>query len=113
MDRDVKEAPAGGEGQQAPMTPPEVPHLLFLKLMVGGLAVAMVLGLGAIVAILWLRLNAPMLPDLPESVTLPEGSTAQAVTFAQDRLIVVTNQGEVLVYGADGALQQTVRLDQP
>ncbi|MBA4490168.1 hypothetical protein H1S04_05220 [Paracoccus sp. S1E-3] len=80
--------------------------------MVGGLAVAMVLGLGAIVAILWLRLNAPMLPDLPESVRLPEGSTAEAVTFVRDRLIVVTDQGEVLIYGPDGALQQTVALDQ-
>ena len=113
MDRDVKEAPAGGEGQQVPMTAPEVPHLLFLKLVVGGLAVAMVLGLGVIATILWLRLNAPMLPDLPESVTLPAGSTAEAVTFARDQLIVVTSRGEVLVYGADGALQQTVVLDQP
>ena len=113
MERDLTESPAGGEGQPIPATPPEVPHLRFLKLMVGGLAVAMVLGLGAIVTILWLRLSAPALPDLPESVSLPEGSTAEAVTFARDRLIVVTNRGEVLVFGSDGVLQQQVVLDQP
>lgn len=113
MERDLKEAPAGGEGQLSANADPAVPHLLFLKLMVGGLAVAMVLGLGVIVTIMWLRLNAPMLPALPDSVTLPAGSTAEAVTFAPNRLIVVTDQGEVLVYGADGALQQTVVLDQP
>ena len=43
---------------------------MFLKAMVGGLAVAMVLGLGVIAAILWIRLSAPPLPALPEAVTL-------------------------------------------
>lgn len=113
MNRDIKDAPAGGEGQLPATGEQVVPHLLFLKLMVGGLAVAMVLGLGVIAVTLWLRLNAPVLPELPASVTLPEGSTAQAVTFAPDRLIVVTDRGEVLVYGTDGALRQQIRLDQP
>lgn len=90
-----------------------VPHLLFLKLMVGGLAVAMVLGLGTIVVILWLRLNAATLPTLPAAVTLPEGAAATAVTFAGERLIVVTDRDEVLVYAADGALTQRIALDQP
>lgn len=90
-----------------------MPHLLFLKLLVGGLAAAMVLGLGVIATILWLRLNAPPLPALPDAVTLPEGATAAAVTFAHDRLIVVTEAGEVLVYDGDGKLSQQVALDQP
>ncbi|NHF71670.1 hypothetical protein G7044_00770 [Paracoccus sp. 12-3] len=79
--------------------------------MVGGLAVAMVLGLGLIGTIMWLRLNAPMLPDLPESVNLPEGSNAEAVTFARNRLIVVTDRGEIVIYDADGAWHQTVELN--
>ena len=94
-------------------SPEIVPHLRFLKLLVGGLAAAMVLGLAAIVAILWLRLNAPPLPALPEAVTLPEGAQPAAVTFAGTRLIVVTDTGEVLVYDADGALSQRIVLDQP
>ena len=73
----------------------------------------MVLGLAAIVTILWLRLGAPPLPDLPAAVTLPEGATVQAVTFAGERLIVVTDGGEVLVYDADGALTGRIELDQP
>ncbi|MFD1797676.1 hypothetical protein FQV27_11045 [Paracoccus aurantiacus] len=90
-----------------------VPHLRFLKLMVGGLAVAMVLGLAAIVAILWIRLNSPVLPELPDTVALPSGSAARAVTFSEERLIVVTDKDELLIYGRDGALEKQIRLDQP
>ncbi|WBU55581.1 DUF6476 family protein [Paracoccus sediminicola] len=111
MTRDIKDAPARREDQSPEQD--AVPHLMFLKAMVGGLAVAMVLGLGVIAAILWIRLSAPPLPALPEAVTLPEDATAEAVTFADDRLIVVTDQGEVLVYDPDGALRQRVTLETP
>lgn len=73
----------------------------------------MVLGLAAVVAILWRGLNVPPLPALPEAVTLPEGAKPTAVTFAGARLIVVTDTGEVLVYDADGVLSQRIALDQP
>ncbi|MDO5643068.1 MAG: DUF6476 family protein [Paracoccus sp. (in: a-proteobacteria)] len=109
MPSDIDQARAEDEAK----LPDPVPHLRFLKLLVAGLAVAMVLGLAAIVTILWLRLNAAPLPDLPASVTLPEGATPAAVTFAQDRLIVLTRGGAVLVYDGSGRLVQNVTLDQP
>lgn len=90
-----------------------MPHLRFLKLVVGGLAAGMVAGMAVIALILWIRLGTPPLPDLPATVELPAGSTAQAVTFGRDRIVVLTDEDEVLVYGPDGALQGRVSLDQP
>lgn len=102
-----------GEGRGMMQTDGTVPHLLFLKLTVGGLAVAMLLGLAVIAVILWTRLNAPALPELPEAVILPKGAAPVAVTFGHDRLIVVTDQDDVLIYETDGTLQQVIVLDQP
>lgn len=109
MQRDIDHA----KGQDEADSPQIVPHLRFLRLLVAGMAVAMVLGLAAIVAILWIRLSAPPLPELPAAIALPEGASAEAVTFSARHLIVVTDTGEVLVYGRDGSLQQRVALDQP
>lgn len=90
-----------------------IPHVLFLKLLVGGLAVAMVLGLAVIAVVMWLQLRTPPLPQLPATISLPEGQTAEAVTFGRNLLAVVTDAGEILVYKRDGSLQQRVTLDQP
>ncbi len=111
MNSDIKQASGQGEGQPPGAGEAVVPHLLFLKLMVGGLAVAMVIGLAVIALILWLRLNAPPLPRLPDSVSLPAGSQARAITFAPGRLIVVTDRDEVLVFDGDGALMQQIALE--
>lgn len=76
------------------------------------LAGVMILGLLAIVWLLVTRLGAPApLPALPESVTLPEGATPAAVTFARDWLVVVTDTGSVLLYDrAGGAPVSVTRL---
>jgi hypothetical protein len=82
-----------------------VPELRFLKALVTGLTLVMGLGMVAIVALLWLRLGQPVLPDLPENVTLPEGARVEALTFARDLIVVVTDTGEVLLYDKSGALK--------
>ncbi len=69
----------------------------------------MVLGIAAIAAILWLRLSAPPLPRLPAQIALPQGEAVQALTFARDFTVVVTESGRVLVYDPSGALRQDVR----
>ena len=73
-----------------------------------GLALAMGLGIVALVAILWLRLSQPPLPVLPDHVALPAGARAAAVTFARDWTVVVTEGGEVLLFDRAGALRQRV-----
>lgn len=99
----MKNGLADGRGQGE-----AVPELRFLKMLVGGLALVMGAGIIAIVAILWLRLGATALPELPERIALPEGATAAAVTFARDWTVVVTEAGEILLYDARGQLARQV-----
>lgn len=77
----------------------------YLRALVTGLAVVMGLGILAIVAILWLRLGAAPLPALPDTITLPQGATAEAVTFARNWIVVVTQNGEILLYDQAGTLR--------
>lgn len=89
-----------------------VPELRFLKTLVTGLALVMGLGMIAVVAMLWLRLNQPVLPELPAAISLPEGAAPAAVTFASDWIVVVTEAGEVLLFDRAGALRGQVTPDQ-
>lgn len=86
-----------------------VPELRVLRWLVMGLAAVMGLGMIAIVALLWMRLSQPMLPDLPEGIALPPDARPAAVTFARDWIVVVTEAGEVLLYDRAGALRDRVR----
>lgn len=64
----------------------------------------MIVGVLTIAVLLVTRLNtlsAP-LPVLPDSVSLPDGASPVAVTFARDWLVVVTQAGEVLLYRPEG-----------
>ncbi|MFN3277671.1 MAG: DUF6476 family protein [Paracoccus hibiscisoli] len=81
-----------------------VPELRFLKTLVTGLTLVMGLGMVAVVAMLWMRLNQPVLPELPAAITLPQGVQSRAVTFAQSRIVVLTTDDRVLVYDRAGAL---------
>ena len=89
----------------------KVPELAWLRRVVTGLALAMGLGIVALVAILWLRLSQPPLPDLPAEITLPAGARPAAVTFARNWTVVVTEAGEVLVYDRAGRLQDRAAVD--
>lgn len=89
----------------------EVPELAWLRRLVTGLALVMAFGILALVAILWLRLSQPPLPVLPYGLTLPDGASAAAVTFARDWTVVVTEAGEILLYDRAGTLRQRVLPD--
>lgn len=93
-----------------PETP--LPEIRFLKILVTALTVTMVLGLVAIVALLVIRLpGAAPLPELPAAIALPEGAKVQSLTFARTHLVVVTDQGKVLIYTPEGELRQSLTLD--
>lgn len=87
-----------------------VPELRFLKALVTGLTLVMGLGMIAIVALLWIRLGQPSLPDLPDVITLPDNAAAEAVTFADDWIVIVTDRDEVLVYDRSGSLRDRIAL---
>lgn len=83
--------------------------LRWLRFLVTALAAVMGLGVLVIAALLWLRLSEAPLPELPDSVALPEGARPAAVTFARDWLVVVTEAGEVLLYDRQGRLREQVQ----
>lgn len=89
-----------------------VPELRFLKALVTGLTLVMGIGMVAVVAMLWLRLNQPVLPELPSRIDLPPGTEAAAVTFARDWIVVVTDDAEVLLYDGAGELVSRTVTDQ-
>lgn len=91
----------------------KVPELAWLRRVVTGLAVVMGIGVLAVAAILWVRLSAPPLPQLPAQIALPDGAVPAAVTFARGWTVVVTDAGEVLVFDSSGKLRQQVALPAP
>lgn len=86
-----------------------MPELRLLRALVTGLALVMGVGMIALVALLWVRLGHPVLPDLPDMIALPAGTRADAVTFARDWIVVVTDAGEVLLFDRSGALRDRVQ----
>ena len=77
------------------------------------LTATMILGVLAIVTLLVIRLQAPapVAVPLPDTIALPEGVTALAVTQARDWYAVVTEDERILVFDrATGALRQEVAI---
>ena len=83
--------------------------LVWLEGLVIVLMVTMILGVIAVVWLLVTRMpDANALP-LPETIALPQGAKAQAVTVGPDWFAVVTTEGRILVYDRiTGALRQEV-----
>lgn len=86
------------------------PSLRFLKGLVITLMITMILGVIAVVATLVTRMPDGTAPVLPNSLTLPEGETATAVTMGQGWFAVVTASQNILIFDRDGKLLQTVPL---
>lgn len=113
--------------EQAPTPEGLPPSLRFLKWLVIVLTLTMIIGLITVVAVIVTRIpqsfvtrpdvsaaigvsNPSGLPDLPVGITLPEGTTPQAITFGAGWTAVVTNDNRILVYATDGQLRQEVPL---
>lgn len=82
--------------------------LKWLKRLVTGLTLTMIAGIAVIAALLIIRLSGPQSPGLPETITLPEGASAQAITAGEGWYAVVTTDNRILIYRADGTLKQEV-----
>ncbi|MFV0244169.1 MAG: DUF6476 family protein [Qingshengfaniella sp.] len=92
---------------------PEPGNLRFLRLLVTVLTAVMIVGLVTIVVLLVIRLRpappAPSVP-LPEALTLPDGTRAEAFTRGRDWIAVVTAGDEILIFDLDGTLRQRIAL---
>ncbi|MCT8329405.1 DUF6476 family protein [Albidovulum sediminis] len=77
--------------------------LRFLKGLVTVLAGTMVVGLIAVIVLLVIRLQAipSQAPLLPDTVSLPDGVTAGAITFGRGWYAVVTTDDRILIFDAE------------
>jgi Flp pilus assembly protein protease CpaA len=94
------------------------PSLRFLKWLVIVLTLTMIGGVITVVGLLVTRIPQGFgtLPVLPAAITLPEGTTPQAMTFGRGWIgVVVTGpEGErFLVFSPTGEQRQTVDLTAP
>lgn len=82
----------------------------FVKRLVTVLTATMIAGLLVIITLFVIRFREPAPLALPENLALPAGATATAITTTRDRVIVLTEEGEVFVFAPTGELRQRVRL---
>ncbi len=74
----------------------------YLKWLVTTLTVTMIAGFIVLVSVVVMRFNAAGTVPLPETIALPAGTEAGAITRGPDWLGVVTTDGRILIYGLDG-----------
>jgi hypothetical protein len=73
---------------------------------------AMIVGVITVVAVVVIRFPQMPAPPLPETLALPEGQAAVAVTQGADWVAVVTDADTILIYDrATGRLRLTVTLE--
>lgn len=85
--------------------------LVWLKWLVILLMVTMILGVITVVGLLVTRMPDGNVPVLPETLVLPDGARAQAVTAGPGWWAVVTEDGRILIFDrATGALRQEVAI---
>lgn len=85
----------------------------YLKTIVTAMTVATILGMIVLITVVVLRFSqtapeASALP-LPDQITLPEGVTADAVTFGRDWIGIVSGD-EIMIYESDGQLRKRINL---
>jgi hypothetical protein len=98
-----------GDGMDEASTDGQLPPgLRFLKGLVIVLMIVMIVGVITIVALLVTRMSSTAIP-LPETITLPDGATAQAVTAGDGWYAVVTTDNRILIFDRlTGALRQEI-----
>lgn len=88
-----------------PLAPQDARNLAFLRRLVTVLTATMILGVLTIVVLLVIRLQTPprTIP-IPAQIALPEGTRVIAITQTADRLLVVTEEDNLLVFDASGTM---------
>jgi len=97
-----------------PINAEEPANLKFLRRLVTVLTGTMIFGVVVIIGLLVMRINAKpaaVAMALPDSITLPDGTTASAYTQGLGWYAVVTTGDEILIFDQDsGALRQTIQI---
>mgnify|MGYP006945885404 CR=1 FL=1 len=84
----------------------------YLRLLVTILTATMVIGFIVIVVLFVTKFSDAFGPDLPDVITLPDGSEPLAFTQGANWYAVVTKDDQVLIYDREtGVLRQTLQID--
>jgi len=96
----------------APEDPIEEPaNLRFLRRLVTVLTVTMIAGVILITSLIVIRYNQTATP-LPDTITMPDGTTATAFTQARNWYAIVTENDQILIFSRDsGRLLQTIQIE--
>ena len=90
---------------------PDEKTLRYLKALVTILTVTMILGFLTIVALFVMRFSEMSRTELPDQITLPDGTTASAFTQGDDWFAIVTQTNEILIYSrTTGNLRQRIQI---
>lgn len=88
---------------EQPISEADARNLRFLRGLVMVLTTVMIVGMVVVVALLVSRLRGGEATfSVPSTLELPEGVSISAVTQSRDRWIVVSEQGDVFFFTADG-----------
>lgn len=90
----------------------EVPHLAFLRRLVTVLSFTMIAGMVMLIGLFVIRFQDSGI-DLPQSITLPDGTQPVAFTQTQGWYAIVTSEDEILIYNLNGELVQKVDVELP
>ncbi|MDM8165006.1 DUF6476 family protein [Roseovarius sp.] len=84
----------------------------YLRILVTVLTATMILGFIVIVVLFVIRFSDAFGPELPDVITLPDGTTPTAFTKGADWYAVVTSDDQILIFDLDsGELRQTIELE--
>lgn len=93
--------------------PPDLSSdLRLIRRLVVVLTSVLIVGVIVIVGLLVTRLGlAPAPLALPDAITLPENARPEAITLARDWVLVLSDEGELLLFGrTDGVLRHRLTL---
>lgn len=97
---------------EAPLPEAQAGLIKYLKTLVTALTVTMIVGLIALISVVVMRINQAQPFAMPDALELPEGVSASAITFAPGRVIVVTQDQQILVMEEDlKTIRQRITLD--
>ena len=83
----------------------------YLRVLVTVLTVTMIVGFLVIVFLFVTKFSEAFGPELPDEITLPDGTKAEAFTKTGDWFAIVTTDNRILIYDLTGALKQEIKVN--
>ena len=85
----------------------------YLRVLVTVLTATMILGVIVIVILFVIRFSDAFGPNMPEGITLPDGTEPAAYTVGAGWYAVVTEDDRILIFdGETGTLRRTITIEQ-